>query len=115
MAWRGQRLLGFHWTKWHAHDSEEMPAHEPVGEVYVLAVHPEAQGLGLGRALLAAGLAHLYDRGCRLAVLYVDCSSSAAVALYRSAGFTVEYREVCYQDEVPARVEPSAADLLRPV
>jgi mycothiol synthase len=114
MAWRGGRLLGFHWTKWHGHDSDEIPAHEPVGEVYVLAVDPEAQGLGLGRALLAAGLAHLYDRGCRLAVLYVDCSNRSAVRLYESAGFTVEYREVCYQEDVAPLIEQSASDLLRP-
>lgn len=114
MAWRGDELLGFHWTKWHAHDADVVPAHEPVGEVYVLAVHPSAKGMGLGRALLAAGLQHLYDRGCGETVLYVDCASTAAVALYESEGFTTAYREVCYQDWVePAGILP-AADLLRP-
>jgi mycothiol synthase len=114
MAWRGHELLGFHWTKWHGHDSEEVPAHQPVGEVYVLAVHPDAHGIGLGRALLAAGLAHLFDRGCRLAVLYVDCSSTGALRLYQSVGFAVEYREVCYEQAVAAVVEALPADLLRP-
>ncbi len=114
LAWRGDRLLGFHWTKWHSHDSEETPAHEPVGEVYILGVDPAAQGLGLGRVLLHAGLAHLYDRGARQAMLYVDCASSAAVALYESAGFTHAYREVCYEEQVPPVVEHLPADLLRP-
>jgi mycothiol synthase len=114
MAWRDDELLGFHWTKWHAHDTDAIPAHQPVGEVYVLAVHPSAQGIGLGRALLVAGLQHLYDRGCAEAVLYVDCASTGAVALYESEGFTTAYREVCYQDWVePAGILP-AADLLRP-
>ena len=101
MAWRAEQLLGFHWTKWHAHDSDETPAHEPVGEVYVLAVDPAAQGLGLGRLLLQRGLAHLWDADCRQAILYVDRASAGAVRLYQSAGFEVAHSEVCYETEVP--------------
>ncbi len=40
-------LLGFHWTKRHS---------AALGEVYVIAVAPAAQGLQLGKALLVAGL-----------------------------------------------------------
>ncbi|MGH3665702.1 MAG: mycothiol synthase [Egibacteraceae bacterium] len=111
-----QRCVGFHWTKWHAHDSDEVPAHEPVGEVYVLAVHPDEQGTGLGRALLNAGLRHLHDRGCREAVLYVDCASTGAVGLYESDGFAIAYQEVCYQEEVaPVVAHPAAeVELTRP-
>jgi len=114
MAWRGQELLGFHWTKWHGHESEDAPAHAPVGEVYVLGVSPAAQGLGLGRALLDAGLAHLYDRGCRRAVLYVDRSNQAAQKLYENEGFRTESLEVCYQEDVWPIVDHQAADLRRP-
>jgi mycothiol synthase len=114
LAWRGEELLGFHWTKWHSHDSDEHPAHEPVGEVYVLGIAPSAQGLGLGRLLLRAGLAHLHDRGCRRAMLYVDASSTGAVALYRSEGFAAEYREVCYEELVPPVVEHPSIELRRP-
>ena len=113
MAWRSGRCIGFHWTKWHGHDSEEV-AHEPVGEVYVLAVHPEAQGLGLGRILLSEGLAYLYDAGCRQAVLYVDTASTSAVRLYESDGFTMAYREVCYEDYVAPVLALTADDLSRP-
>lgn len=114
MAWRADRLLGFHWTKWHGHDADEVPgAHEPVGEVYVLAVDPRAQGLGLGRTLLAAGLAHLHDRGCRQAILYVDAAEDGPVALYRSAGFTTDHMEVCYEEHLPAATA-RPDDLLRP-
>lgn len=114
MAWRGNRLAGFHWTKWHGHDSDEVPAHEPVGEVYVLGVDPAEQGTGLGRALLRAGLHHLYERGCRLAILYVDTASTGAVRLYESEGFTVQYREVCYCDDVMPVVTHVDSDLSRP-
>ena len=113
-AWRDGVMLGFHWTKWHAHETEGIPVHEPVGEVYVLAVDPAAQGLGLGRALLGAGLQFLYDRGCTEAVLYVDCASAGAVALYESEGFHTRYREVCYQDWVEPAGIRSPSDLLRP-
>lgn len=115
MAWQGDRLAGFHWTKWHSHDSEEIPAHEPVGEVYVLGVDPAMQGTGLGRALLRAGLRHLYARGCRQSILYVDCASVGAVKLYESEGFVTQYREVCYQDAIAPIVSHLDSGLLRPL
>lgn len=114
LAWRGAELLGFHWTKWHAHETEQPPAHGPEGEVYVLAVAPAAQVLGLGRALLDAGLHHLYRRGCRRVVLYVDEANGPAKHLYASRGFVTRYREVCYSEEVWPVVDHQAADLLRP-
>ena len=112
LAWRGEQLLGFHWTKWHAHPGDT--PHEPVGEVYVLAVSPSAQGLGLGRALLQAGLAHLAGRGCRRVILYVDGASRSATKLYATAGFTTEYTDVCYTDQVPGMAARPDPELLRP-
>ena len=47
LAWDGERLAGFCWTK--VHDDGR-------GEIYILAVVPGSQGRGLGRALLLAGL-----------------------------------------------------------
>ena len=114
MAWRDDDLVGFHWTKWHGHESDEVPAHEPVGEVYVLAVHPDVHGLGLGRSLLDAGVRHLYDRGCRQAILYVDCANENAVHLYETAGFDHQYRDVCYQQWIDPVIEDTAVDLRRP-
>lgn len=108
--------LGFHWTKWHAHDDEpghDGPApHGPLGEVYVLAVHPRAQGVGLGRHLLRVGIRHLATRSESIA-LYVDRADEGPVALYRSEGFDLEYLEVCYVDDVPPAGRPPGA-LLRP-
>lgn len=88
LAWRDDALLGFHWTK--VHDGG-------IGEVYVLGVSPAAQGLGLGPALLFAGLRHLAARGLREAMLYVDESNAAAMAMYRKYGFETYDLDVQYQ------------------
>jgi mycothiol synthase len=90
MAWRGDpddggALLGFHWTKVHPPGDV---ADEPVGEVYVLGVAPDAQGLRLGRALTDLGLAHLRARGLGQVLLYVEEDNTAAVRLYEGRGFT---------------------------
>ena len=78
LAERGDELLGFHWTKVHP-DGD--------GEVYVLAVSPAAQGLGLGRGLLVRGLRHLAAAGCPSVRLYVDGDNPTALRLYEDAGF----------------------------
>jgi mycothiol synthase len=79
MAWRDAELAGFHWTKVH-------PA--GVGEVYVIAVAPSAQGTGLGAVLLLRGLALLQARGCTEVMLYVDGYNTGAMRLYERYGFT---------------------------
>ena len=90
MAWRGDPdadgpLLGSHWTKVHPPGDV---AEEPMGEVYVLGIAPEAQGLRLGGALTDLGLAHLRGRGLGQVLLYVDEDNPAAVHLYERRGFT---------------------------
>lgn len=89
LAWRGDPdgggvLLGSHWTKTHPPGDV---ADEPVGEVYVLGVDPDAQGLRLGRALTDLGLAHLRGRGLEQVLLYVEEDNTAAVRLYEGRGF----------------------------
>jgi mycothiol synthase len=89
LAWRGDPgdggiLLGSHWTKVHPPGDV---AEEPVGEVYVLGVDPDAQGLRLGRALTDLGLAHLRTRGLGEVLLYVEEDNVAAVRLYEGRGF----------------------------
>jgi mycothiol synthase len=78
LADRAGELLGFHWTKVHE---------DGRGEVYVLGVAPQAQGLGLGAALLVRGLRHLAGRGCPDVLLYVDDDNGAAMRLYARYGF----------------------------
>jgi mycothiol synthase len=90
MAWRGDPdvggvLLGSHWTK--VHPPGDVAA-EAVGEIYVLGVDPDAQGMRLGQALTDLGLAHLRGRGLGQVMLYVDEDNAAAVRLYEGRGFT---------------------------
>jgi mycothiol synthase len=73
------RMLGFHWTKEHSRS---------LGEVYVVAIDPEAQGRGLGRALTLAGLRHLAARGLDEVLLYVESDNAPAIAVYSRLGFT---------------------------
>ncbi|HET6937346.1 MAG TPA: mycothiol synthase, partial [Nocardioides sp.] len=75
----GNRLLGFHWTKQHS---------AGLGEVYVVAVDPDAQGRGLGKLLTLAGLYHLAGLGVDEVLLYVESDNAPAVRLYSGLGFT---------------------------
>ena len=93
-------LIGFHWTKIHgsqpAHEHSDTHAHEPIGEVYVLGVHPSARGMRLGPALTIAGLRYLRSRGLRQVMLYVDESNTAAITIYSGLGFTRWDTDVSY-------------------
>lgn len=86
IAEAGGRVVGFHWTK----------IEGSIGEVYVVAVDPDAQGLGLGRALTLRGLHHLTGRGVERIDLYVEGDNAAALATYRSLGFVERARDAVY-------------------
>ncbi len=79
------RIAGIHWTK--RRDATR-------GETYNLAIAPWAQGQGLGRALLTAGMAHLADVGRDEIILWVDRSNERAIALYDSVGFQTQWDDV---------------------
>jgi mycothiol synthase len=79
-----RRLLGFHWTKVHPPGDA---GDAPIGEIYCLGIDPDAQGLGLGRALTDVGLAHLHRAGLTHVLLYVEEENTAAVTLYERTGF----------------------------
>ncbi len=81
-------VLAFHWTKQHDAD---------LGEVYVVAVGPGAQGRGLGRVVTLAGLHHLAGLGVAEVLLYVESDNTAAVRLYSSLGFAHAARDTHVQ------------------
>ena len=94
LAWSGDTLVGFHWTKVHGEDHHR---HAPIGEVYVLGVDPQWQGHGLGQALTLAGLLHLRERGLDQVMLYVDNTNQAAIDLYTRLGFLRWDTDVLYR------------------
>lgn len=86
LAWVGEELAGFCWTKLHP---------GAVGEIYVIAVDPDFQGRGIGRAIVEEGLRYLAEVGCETGMLYVDAANRSALALYQSLGFTAERIDRC--------------------
>ncbi|HEY2165748.1 MAG TPA: mycothiol synthase [Jatrophihabitantaceae bacterium] len=96
IAERGGHMIGFHWTKVHG---------DGAGEVYVLGVHPDAQGLGLGPALLTRGLQRLAERGCPTVLLYVDDDNAGAMRLYERFGFSHSDTDTQWQS--PTRTNPT--------
>jgi mycothiol synthase len=87
----GPGLIGACWTKVHR---DRNPV---LGEIYVIDVDPRHHGQGWGRSLTVAGLTHLAARGITVGMLYTDATNVAAVALYRSLGFTVDHIDRSYR------------------
>lgn len=79
-----RRLAGFSWIKV-THDS----AGAATAELYVLGVHPDFGGKGLGRALLNIAMQQMAAEKPAEVSLYVEASNTPALALYERAGFSV--------------------------
>ena len=82
---RDGRLAASCWTKIH-HDTEP-----PLGEIYVISVDPDFQGLGLGTRPRPGRTRPPAAPGHHHGMLYVDADNAAAVHLYRKLGFDVVY------------------------
>ncbi len=91
VAERDGRVVGFHWTK----------VEDGVGEVYVVGIDPDAQGGGLGTALTARGLRHLFERGLPIVDLYVEGDNAPALKVYRNLGFADHARDTLYAAAPP--------------
>ncbi len=87
LAWVGDRMVGFCWTKRHSPE---------LGEIYVVAVHPDFQGRGYGRKIVIEALWYLADIGCSTGMLYVDTANGTALELYWSLGFTLDRVDRCF-------------------
>lgn len=62
----------------------------PAAEILVVAVHPDAQSRGIGRALVEATIAEFEARGVDAVRVVTTASNTAALALYDRTGFTPE-------------------------
>ena len=87
LATRGGAVVASVWVK---------PESVDTAEIYVLAVHPDQAGQGLGRRVLRHALGEIAARGFSAVELYVDGGNAAAVRLYERAGFAVQTRDVQY-------------------
>lgn len=79
----GDRLLAFTWIK----TLRDAPGGIET-ELYVIGVHPDAAGRGLGTRLLEATLDHMAEHQPTRVTLYVEGDNAPALALYERAGFT---------------------------
>jgi len=61
--------------------------HPAEGEMFLLFVHPDHGGRGVGRALLSAAHDVLRAAGCREAFLYTHEQNARAIAVYEAAGY----------------------------
>ncbi len=77
------RLAASCWTKVNELNPQRF------GEIYIISVHPDFQGRGLGRVMVLQGLASLRRRGVNTGILFVDKSNIPAKELYENLGFTV--------------------------
>lgn len=105
MAWDGDVLAGFCWTK--------TPS-TTAGEIYVIGVLPGYQGMGLGKALLLEGISHMYThRRAQVCVLYVDAGNKPALNMYRSMGFRHHHSDHSYLLTPDVGPRPTGTGTLR--
>jgi mycothiol synthase len=82
---------GYNWTRSDAEDGAV------TGRIHMTGILPERRGLGLGRAVVAAGIRHLASQGARSVELEVDSANPAAVDLYGKLGFTAAAEQDWYE------------------
>ena len=78
-----ETIIGFCWTKIH----DEFVNQDPIGELYVVGVHPEHAHKGIGRAVSIAAINYLVGKGLKQSMLYVDADNEKGLGLYKSLGF----------------------------
>jgi GNAT superfamily N-acetyltransferase len=71
-----------------------------VGLFEPVATHPDFQGKGLGKAVMAEGMRRMKAAGMRRAILGFDPNNAPARALYTSMGFRTACYFVLYRKEL---------------
>ncbi len=85
LAWSGGRAVGLLMMGGQA--DTELFLHRHWAELLALFVSPSQRGRGLGRHLVAAGVAWAREHGYPRVQLYVTASNEPGRSLYRAAGF----------------------------
>ncbi|MGB2129765.1 MAG: GNAT family N-acetyltransferase [Flavicella sp.] len=81
-----QKPMGFIHVRTH----KDSISDETCGTIPLLAVCPESQGLGIGKALLQIAENWAKDLGCRLLHLEVFANNTNAKGFYKNVGFLPE-------------------------
>lgn len=81
----------YNWTMFSADGAS------PSGVISMTGVHPSYRGRGLGRAVVAAGIAYLVDRGAAQVDLEVDSDNAPARELYLKLGFRRVSKTIWYE------------------
>ncbi len=75
---------------------DDWTLHQKVGEIVAIYVEPARWGTGAGRALMAAALRRLADRGFREVRLWVLAANDQARRFYERTGFTLDGATAAY-------------------
>lgn len=94
------RVAGFCWVKLHERDQQP-----PLGEIYVVAVHPDFAGKGLGTQLVLAGMEWMVTHDATEAMLFVQADNAPAVTVYERLGYTVASERVALAPTPPLSTE----------
>ncbi len=88
---RNNDASAYNWT------SRTTSGDRSTGKIEMMGVHPDHRGEGLGKAVLAAGLRYLIDKGVTAVELEADSENVSATGLYSSQGFRTLRRTVWYE------------------
>jgi mycothiol synthase len=81
---------------------------EGAGFVDLLAVHPDHQHRGIGRALLLTAFSRIAAAGLHEAQLTVASDNPRALALYESVGMTVRFQLDIWERPIPRESAPAS-------
>src|SRR5690625_7984596 len=78
---------------------------ETSAELYVLGVHPDAQGRGIGQYLTREALILARNTTARRMILWTEDTNEAALRTYEATGFSEDVRDVQYMFKPVERSE----------